>query len=306
MKRKRDLHDKDPNLSSKKKQKCHHFKLDLDKKGEFKRGPTIEDVIVTSMKDPQTVNNGWSIEMDDETPSLNETAEDSKPKTVIQQRLFGEEESDGGGSLGPSSLPGTYPHADTEMDNRVDPLNPGTPAPSTTPSPSQTPDYLTPTLLLLIFNITLPTFDLYKDITLLIRLSSDPHYWAWGIFLFAGIFLNFLFTCLAWWRLEPSQKKPWTWILLLLQVQDKILPPGLILLPAGVAPGQGSQGAGAHLEGGPLGQAGEGQAGQERWGAGTLPRGYAHCLGHCRNGVLQGGCQKVQQFHLIFSPQVQS
>ena len=183
MKRKRDLHDKDPNLSNKKKQKCQHFKLDLDKKGEFKRGPNIEDATMTSMEDPQTVNNGWSIKMDDEMPSLNEMAEDSKLKTVIQQRLFGEEESDRGGSLEPStrSLPGS------RVDNRVDPLNPGTPTPSTAPSPSQTTDYLTPTLLLLIFNITLPTFDLYKDITLLIRLSSYTHYWAWGIFLFAGV-----------------------------------------------------------------------------------------------------------------------
>ena len=104
----------------------------------------------------------------------------------------------------------------------------GTPVPSYVPSPSHTPDYLTPTLLLLLLNITLPTLDLYKDITMLIRLSSYPQYWAWGIFLFAGVFLNFMFTCLAWWRLEPRQKKSWTWILLLLQVKqsrDRMIPP---------------------------------------------------------------------------------
>ena len=98
---------------------------------------------------------------------------------------------------------------------------PGTPAPSSATSSSHTPDYLTPTLLLLIFNITLPSLDLYNDLTMLIWLYSYPQYLAWGIFLFTGVFLNFLFTCLVWWRIEPRQKKPWTWILLLLQVQEE-------------------------------------------------------------------------------------
>ena len=98
----------------------------------------------------------------------------------------------------------------------------GTPVPSSVPSTSHTPDYLTPTLLLLLLNITLPTLDLYNDITMLRWLYFSPQYWTWGIFLFAGVFLNFLFTCWAWWRLEPRQQKSWTWILLLLQVKLEI------------------------------------------------------------------------------------
>ena len=222
MKRKRDLPDEDQNLRRKKKQKCQHFKIDLIKEVESKKGPTIKDVIMTCVEDPQTLNNCLSIEMDEETPTFkDETAQDNKPTTLLQVRLYGEEGNLNVGSPGPTSPPDT-------------------PDPSSAPCPSHTPDYLTPTLLMLIFNISLPTLDLYKDLTMLIWLYSYPQYWAWGIFLFAGVFLNFLFTCLAWWRLEPRQTKSWTWILLLLQVQDRMLPPGQIPPPCrcGPKPGQ--------------------------------------------------------------------
>ena len=89
------------------------------------------------------------------------------------------------------------------------------------PSLSLTPDLLTPTLLLLLFNISQPTLDLYRDLDMLFRLSFYPAHWGLGLFLFSGICLNFLFTCWAWWRLEPRDRKNWTWILLLLQVQQE-------------------------------------------------------------------------------------
>ena len=83
---------------------------------------------------------------------------------------------------------------------------------------SPPPDYLSPILILIIFNIGLPTTDVLRDLTMLIRLSSYPQHMSWGIYLFAGVLLNFLFTCWAWWRLDARLHKRWTWILLLLQV----------------------------------------------------------------------------------------
>ena len=59
-----------------------------------------------------------------------------------------------------------------------------------------------------------------------------------------------------------------------------------------MAPGQGSQVAGADLEGRPHGQAGEGQDGQGGGGAGALPGGHAHGLCDCRHELLQGRVSK--------------
>ena len=147
------------------------------------------------VENSEALNNISSDKNYRDTQGLNETIQDSQTL-----ELFVEGGEHSVGSYGPASPPGP-------------------PALSSATSSSQTPDYLTPTLLLLIFNITLPTLDLYKDFTMLMRLSFYPQYWAWEIFLFAGVFFNFLFTCWAWWRLEPKQTKSWTWILLLLQVK---------------------------------------------------------------------------------------
>ena len=85
-------------------------------------------------------------------------------------------------------------------------------------NPPPPPDYLSPILILIIFNIGLPTTDVLRDLSMLIRLSYYPQHWSWGIYLFAGVLMNFLFTCWAWWRLDARLQKRWTWILLLLQV----------------------------------------------------------------------------------------
>ena len=82
----------------------------------------------------------------------------------------------------------------------------------------QIPDYLTPTVILIIFNIILPTVDVYRDLRMMFTLYSFPQYWRWGLFLFSGVAINFVFTCLAWWRLESAQSKRWSWLVLLLQL----------------------------------------------------------------------------------------
>ena len=82
------------------------------------------------------------------------------------------------------------------------------------------PDYLTPTIILVGVNIILPTMDLYRDITMMSMLfATEYSEYSWGIlFLFIGLLINFIFTSLAWWRLESPTDKSWSWILLLLQV----------------------------------------------------------------------------------------
>ena len=115
-----------------------------------------------------------------------------------------------------------YPNENPTPGHTPDPDNYHGPFPSLnlflTLSHGACPDYLSPTILLIIFNITLPTMDLYRDFTMLMWLYSHPNYLTWAICLSSGVFLNFLFTCWAWWRLEPKTWKRWTWLLLLLQV----------------------------------------------------------------------------------------
>ena len=273
MKRKLDLLDVDQNERRQKKQKCQELQLELKREGEFERRSSNHDAIMIYVENSQALNNNSSDENDQGTNRVSETNQDCQTLEI-----FGEGEGQSVGSYGPASPP------------------------ALSSATSSTPDYLTPTLLLLIFNITLPTFDLYKDLTMLMRLSFYPQYWAWEIFLFAGVFLNFLFTCWAWWRLEPRQNKSWTWILLLLQVKLErnwgFLQAWLLLL-AGVAPDQGSHVAGADLEGGPQGQAGEGHDGQGGGRVGALLGGHAHCLGDCRHELLQGRVSKQYMITLL-------
>ena len=43
-----------------------------------------------------------------------------------------------------------------------------------------------------------------------------------SLFVITGILANFLFTTLAWWRLEPPQRKRWSWVFLLLQLWPQL------------------------------------------------------------------------------------
>ena len=79
-------------------------------------------------------------------------------------------------------------------------------------------DLITPTIIIIVFNIVLPTMDLRRDITVLLYLRNFPEYWGWTMFLLIGIILNFIFTCSAWWRLDTQKEKKWSWIFLVLQI----------------------------------------------------------------------------------------
>ena len=63
------------------------------------------------------------------------------------------------------------------------------------------PDAITPSLKLFVFNIILPTIDIFLD-TALVRKLFVNGYWGSGAFVTAGILTNFLFTSIAWWRME--------------------------------------------------------------------------------------------------------
>ena len=77
-------------------------------------------------------------------------------------------------------------------------------------------DVVTPALKLVIFNIILPCIDIYFDARLIPRLN--PQYLGCLLVVVSGLLLHFIFTCFAWWRLEPRGQKKWSWIFLILQI----------------------------------------------------------------------------------------
>ena len=83
------------------------------------------------------------------------------------------------------------------------------------------PDAITPSMMLIVFNIILPTVDIFLDTALVQKLFLNG-YWCSGLAVTAGIVTNFLFTSLAWWRLESSEQKKWSWIFLLLQLWPQL------------------------------------------------------------------------------------
>ena len=82
-------------------------------------------------------------------------------------------------------------------------------------------DSVTPSIKLLMFNIVLPTMDIFLDITMIQKLFTNG-YWGCGTLVVTGIITNSIFTSLAWWRLEPKDQKKWSWIFLLLQLWPQL------------------------------------------------------------------------------------
>ena len=83
------------------------------------------------------------------------------------------------------------------------------------------PDAITPSIKLVLFNIIFPTADIFFDIVLVQKLFHNG-YLGSGVLVFTGIFTNFLFTSLAWWRMESVEQKKWSWIFLLLQLWPQL------------------------------------------------------------------------------------
>ena len=83
------------------------------------------------------------------------------------------------------------------------------------------PDAITPSMMLIVFNVILPTIDIFLDTALVQKLFLNG-YWCSGLAVTAGIVTNFLFTSLAWWRMESAEQKKWSWIFLLLQLWPQL------------------------------------------------------------------------------------
>ena len=83
------------------------------------------------------------------------------------------------------------------------------------------PDAITPSIMLIIFNIILPTTDILLDTALVQKLMVNDH-WGAAVFVTAGILTNFVFTSLAWWRMELAHQKKWSWIFLALQLWPQL------------------------------------------------------------------------------------
>ena len=82
-------------------------------------------------------------------------------------------------------------------------------------------DSVTPSIKLFVFNIVLPTIDIFLDIVLIPKLFKNG-FWGSGTIVIAGIVTSFTFTCLAWWRMESRKQKKWSWIFLLLQLWPQL------------------------------------------------------------------------------------
>ena len=83
------------------------------------------------------------------------------------------------------------------------------------------PDAITPSIKLFVFNIILPTIDIFLDAALVQKLVLNG-YWGCASFVTAGIFTNFLFTSIAWWGMEATNQKRWSWIFLMLQLWPQL------------------------------------------------------------------------------------
>ena len=80
--------------------------------------------------------------------------------------------------------------------------------------PGLVEDLVTPVLKLLTFNIILPFIDIFFDFRLIHKLQHVGCL----LVILSGLILHFIFTCFAWWRLEPRAQKKWSWIFLILQI----------------------------------------------------------------------------------------
>jgi hypothetical protein len=63
-------------------------------------------------------------------------------------------------------------------------------------------------MLLIVFNVLLPSLDVYSDIALIVKFISSDHY-NWAGLLIVPFTLNYLLTWGVWWRLDKMKKKYW-------------------------------------------------------------------------------------------------
>ena len=77
-------------------------------------------------------------------------------------------------------------------------------------------------VLIVLLSILLPSWDVYSDLALTIRLVVDGEFY-YALCLLAPQLVNIGMTALLWHRVEPTEHRHWSWILLPLQIWPQVL-----------------------------------------------------------------------------------
>ena len=70
---------------------------------------------------------------------------------------------------------------------------------------------------MILFDVFLPTFDVYGDASLVIPWYNNGHH-LYAMLMTIPMLLNYVCTSYKWWSLEKRPDKKWTWILVVLQL----------------------------------------------------------------------------------------
>ena len=76
-------------------------------------------------------------------------------------------------------------------------------------------------VLIVLLSILLPSWDMYSDLALTIRLAVEGEVY-YALCLLAPQLVNIGMTALLWHRVEPTEHRHWSWILLPLQIWPQV------------------------------------------------------------------------------------
>ena len=77
-------------------------------------------------------------------------------------------------------------------------------------------------VLIVLLSILLPSWDMYSDLALTIRLAFEGEVY-YALCLLTPQLVNIGMTALLWHRVEPTEHRHWSWILLPLQIWPQVL-----------------------------------------------------------------------------------
>ena len=77
-------------------------------------------------------------------------------------------------------------------------------------------------VLILLLSIFLPSWDVYSDLALTISLALEGEVY-YSLCLLAPQLVNIGLTAVLWHRIEPTEHRHWSWILLPLQIWPQVL-----------------------------------------------------------------------------------
>ena len=76
--------------------------------------------------------------------------------------------------------------------------------------------------LIVLLSIMLPSWDVYSDLALTISLALEGEVY-YALCLFAPQLVNIGLTAVLWHRIEPTEHRHWSWVLLPLQIWPQVL-----------------------------------------------------------------------------------